>query len=153
MEKKLEKKEFRQYGVYGIIIKDDKILLIKKNGGPYDGKLDLPGGTIEFHEKPENTLKRELLEEVGIVAKKFKLFDADSVDFEWEFNNLLIDGHHVGIFYEVLEFENNIQSSLNIDEVNDDSLGAEFYSIKKLNKTDLSLIALLELEKLGYKLK
>lgn len=153
MEKKLEKKEFRQYGVYGIIIKDDKILLIKKNGGPYDGKLDLPGGTIEFHEKPENTLKRELLEEVGIVAKKFKLFDADSVDFEWEFNNLLIDGHHVGIFYEVLEFENNIQSSLNIDEVNDDSLGAEFYSIKKLNKTDLSLIALLELEKLGYTLK
>ena len=153
MGKKLEKKEFRQYGVYGIIIKDDKILLIKKNGGPYDGKLDLPGGTIEFHEKPENTLKRELLEEVGIVAKKFKLFDADSVDFEWEFNNLLIDGHHVGIFYEVLEFENNIQSSLNIDEVNDDSLGAEFYSIKKLNKTDLSLIALLELEKLGYKLK
>ena len=153
MEKKLEKKEFRQYGAYGIIIKDDKILLIKKNGGPYDGKLDLPGGTIEFHEKPENTLKRELLEEVGIVAKKFKLFDADSVDFEWEFNNLLIDGHHVGIFYEVLEFENNIQSSLNIDEVNDDSLGAEFYSIKKLNKTDLSLIALLELEKLGYTLK
>ena len=153
MEKKLEKKEFRQYGVYGIIIKDDKILLIKKNGGPYDGKLDLPGGTIEFHEKPENTLKRELLEEVGIVVKKFKLLDADSVDFEWEFNNLLIDGHHVGIFYEVLEFENNIQSSLNIDEVNDDSLGAEFYSIKKLNKTDLSLIALLELEKLGYTLK
>ena len=153
MEKKLEKKEFRQYGVYGIIIKDDKILLIKKNGGPYDGKLDLPGGTIEFHEKPENTLKRELLEEVGIVVKKFKLLDANSVDFEWEFNNLLIDGHHVGIFYEVLEFENNIQSSLNIDEVNDDSLGAEFYSIKKLNKTDLSLIALLELEKLGYKLK
>ena len=153
MEKKLEKKEFWQYGAYGIIIKDDKILLIKKNGGPYDGKLDLPGGTIEFHEKPENTLKRELLEEVGIVVKKFKLLDADSVDFEWEFNNLLIDGHHVGIFYEVLEFENNIQSSLNIDEVNDDSLGAEFYSIKKLNKTDLSLIALLELEKLGYKLK
>ena len=148
-----EKKEFRQYGAYGIIIKDDKILLIKKYGGPYDGKLDLPGGTIEFHEKSENTLKRELLEEVGIEVKNFKLFAADSVDFEWEFNNLLIDGHHVGIFYEVLEFENNIHSSLNIDEVNDDSLGAEFYSIKELNKTDLSLIALLELEKLGYKLK
>ncbi|CDF11750.1 unknown [Mycoplasma sp. CAG:776] len=26
----MEKKEFRQYGAYGIIIKDDKILLIKK---------------------------------------------------------------------------------------------------------------------------
>ncbi|CDF11751.1 nUDIX hydrolase [Mycoplasma sp. CAG:776] len=113
----------------------------------------MPGGTIEFHEKPENTLKRELLEEVGIKVKDFKLFDVDSVDFEWEFNNLLIDGHHVGIFYEVLEFENNKQSSLKVDEVNDDSLGAEFYSIKELNKVDLSLISLLELEKMGYKLK
>lgn len=153
MEKKIEKKEFRQYGVYGIVMKDDKILLIKKSGGPYDGKLDLPGGTIEFHEKPENTLKRELLEEVGIKVKNFKLFDADSVDFKWKYNNLLIDGHHVGIFYEILEFENKIQSVLNVDEINDDSLGAEFYSIKELNKNDLSLIALLELEKLGYKLK
>lgn len=153
MEKKIEKKEFRQYGVYGIVMKDNKILLIKKSGGPYDGKLDLPGGTIEFHEKPENTLKRELLEEVGIKVKNFKLFDADSVDFKWKYNDLLIDGHHVGIFYEILEFENKIQSVLNVDEINDDSLGAEFYSIKELNKNDLSLIALLELEKLGYKLK
>lgn len=153
MEKKIEKKEFHHYGVYGIVMKEDKILLIKKNGGPYDSKLDLPGGTIEFHEKPENTLKRELLEEVGIEVTNFKLLDADSVNFEWKFNNLLIDGHHVGIFYKVLEFKNNIQSTLNIDEINDDSLGAEFYSIKELNKKDLSLIALLELEKLGYRLK
>lgn len=149
----MEKKEFCQYGAYGIIIKEEKILLIKKNGGPYNGKLDLPGGTIEFQEKPEDTLKRELLEEVGIKVKNFKLFDADSVNFEWKFNNLLINGHHVGIFYRVLEFENDIQSSLNIDEVNDDSLGAEFYSISELNKDNLSLIALLELEKMGYNLK
>ena len=149
----MEKKEFCQYGAYGIIIKEEKILLIKKNGGPYNGKLDLPGGTIEFQEKPENTLKRELLEEVGIKVKNFKLFDADSVSFEWEFNNLLINGHHVGIFYRVLEFENDIQSSLNIDEVNDDSLGAEFYSISELNKDNLSLIALKKKKKMGYNLK
>ncbi len=41
-------KEYKQYGVYGLIIEDGKILLIKKFGGPYDKKLDLPGGTIEF---------------------------------------------------------------------------------------------------------
>ena len=39
-------KEFKQLGAYGLIIKDGKILLIKKFGGPYDSKLDLPGGTI-----------------------------------------------------------------------------------------------------------
>ena len=56
-------KEHKHLGVYGLIIKDEKILLIKKVTGPYDGKLDLPGRTIEFGETPEETLRRELLEE------------------------------------------------------------------------------------------
>ena len=37
-------KEYKQLGTYGLIIREDKILLIKKSGGPYDSKLDLPGG-------------------------------------------------------------------------------------------------------------
>lgn len=43
-------------GVYGIVVKENKILLINKVGGPYNGKLDLPGGTIKLGEKPEETL-------------------------------------------------------------------------------------------------
>ena len=75
-------KEFKQLGSYGLVINDNKILLIKKSGGPYDGKLDLLGGTIEFCERPEDALKRELLEEVGIEVSECELFDADSVAFE-----------------------------------------------------------------------
>ena len=59
-------KEFKQYGAYGLVIENDKILLVKKNGGPYDGKLDLPGGTIEFCERPEDAMVRELMEEASI---------------------------------------------------------------------------------------
>ena len=70
-------KEYKQLGAYGLILKEGKILLIQKNGGPYDGKLDLPGGTIEFCEKPDDALKRELLEETGINVKRFNLFDVD----------------------------------------------------------------------------
>ena len=70
-------KEYKQLGAYGIVIKGDKILLIKKFGGPYNEKLDLPGGTIEFCEKPEEALKRELMEEVGIDITNYQLFDAD----------------------------------------------------------------------------
>lgn len=44
--------EYKHLGAYAIIIKNDQILLIKKYGGPYDKKLDLPGGTIEFNERP-----------------------------------------------------------------------------------------------------
>ena len=146
-------KEYKQLGAYGLIIKDEKILLIKKHGGPYDKKLDLPGGTIEFCEKPEDALKRELLEEVGIEVKDFKLFDANSVSFEWHFKeDILVKVHHLGIFYQVLNYNNKIKKELNIDEINDDSLGADFYDINKLTKNDLSAIAILELEKLGYKL-
>ena len=146
-------KEYKQLGAYGLIIKDDKILLIKKNGGPYDGKLDLPGGTIEFCERPEDALKRELIEEVGIKIKDYKLFDADSVSFEWQFKeNVLVKVHHTGIFYQVFNYDNEIKQNVKIDEVNDDSLGAEFYEIKDLTKDSLSAIAILELEKLGYEI-
>ncbi len=33
-------------GVYGIVIKEDKILLVKKSRGAYIGKYDLPGGSF-----------------------------------------------------------------------------------------------------------
>ena len=144
-------KEYKQLGAYGLVILDGRILLIKKSGGPYDKKLDLPGGTIEFCERPVETLKRELMEEVGIEVIDSELFDADSVSFEWQY--ILLKVHHTGIFYKILNYKNEIKKELEVDEVNDDSLGADFYEIDKLSKDELSSIAILELEKLGYKLK
>lgn len=146
-------KEYKQLGAYGLIIKEDKILLIKKFNGPYKGLLDLPGGTIEFNEKPDTTLKRELMEEVGIEVIDYELFDADSVSFKWQYkDDILVNVHHIGIFYKVNEYKNEIKKDVKIDEINDDSLGGEFYCINKLSKDMLSIIAVLELEKLGYKL-
>ncbi|MBQ2873527.1 MAG: NUDIX domain-containing protein [Bacilli bacterium] len=147
-----EYKEHKHLGVYGLIIKDNKILLIKKVTGPYDGKLDLPGGTIEYCEKPEDTLKRELMEEVGIEIKDYEIYDADSVTVEWAYQGIPTRTHHIGIFYIIKEFTNEIRKDIKIDSQNDDSLGAEFYDIKNLTKDMLSNIAILELEKLGYKL-
>jgi len=146
-------KEFKHLGAYGLVIQDGKILLIKKVGGPYDGKLDLPGGTIEFCERPEDALKRELMEEVGIEVVDFQLFDADSVAFEWQYKeDVLLKVHHTGIFFKVLNYNNEIKNEIKVDEVNDDSLGAEFFDIDKLKKEELSPIAVMELEKLGYKI-
>lgn len=146
-------KQFKHLGAYGLIIKDEKIVLIKKVGGPYNGKLDLPGGTIEWGETPEQTLIRELNEEVGIDVIKYELFDANSIIFEWMHKEELERGHHLGIFYKVLDYNNELLEDIKIDEKNDDSLGAKFYEINKLKKSELSDIANLELEKLGYKLE
>lgn len=145
--------EFKQLGAYGLVIQDGQILLIKKFGGPYDGKLDLPGGTIEFGERPKDALKRELMEEVGIEVVDFQLFDADSVAFEWQFKeDILVKVHHMGIFFKVLNYNNEIKKEIKVDEINDDSLGAEFFDIDKLSKEELSTIAVMEIEKLGYKI-
>ena len=143
--------DHRHLGSYGLIIKNDEILLIKKNSGPYDGLLDLPGGTIEMGETPSDTLVRELKEEVGINVLEYELFDANSVLVDWDYDdNTLVHVHHVGVFYKVLKYDGDIKKEINIDEVNDDSLGADFYKISDLNKKDLSRIVILELIKLGY---
>ena len=145
-------KQFKHIGSYGLILDNDKIVLIKKVGGPYNGKLDLPGGTIEWGEKPEETLIRELEEEVGIKVTDFELFDGNSITFEWTHKGELEQCHHIGFFYKINGFENEIKSNVSISEINDDSLGAQFYDISKLKKSELSDIANLEIEKLGYKL-
>ena len=149
----VKEKKYKQLGAYGLLINDDKILLIKKNGGPYDGKLDLPGGTIEFGETPADALKRELQEEVGILVKEYELFDANSVSFNWQYEDSVINVHHIGIFYSILKYDGKIKSKVEVTDQNDDSLGANFYQIDSIKKKDLSKIAIIELEKLGYSIK
>ena len=106
---------------------------------------------IEFCERPSEALKRELLEEVGIEVVDYELFDADSVSFEWQYKeNELIKVHHTGIFFIINDYRNEIKEEIEVDDVNDDSQGAEFYNINEIHKENLSQIALLELQKLGY---
>ena len=141
-------KQIKHIGVYGLIINDNKILLIKKNGGPYDGKLDLPGGTIEFDENIEETLIRELKEEVGIDIIQYKLFDVVTTNIKWKYKNENVETKHIAILYKINEFKNKIKENLEITEINDDSMGAEYYDINLLTKEQLSNIAILALEKL-----
>ena len=59
-----------QLVVDGVIIRENKILLTKRNEEKKDSKFQdlwqLPGGGHEFGETPEQTLHRELKEECGI---------------------------------------------------------------------------------------
>jgi len=50
----------------GAILKDNKILLIKRKNEPFKGKWALPGGFIEYGERVEDAVVREVFEETGI---------------------------------------------------------------------------------------
>lgn len=52
----------------GAILKDKKILLIKRKNEPFKGKWALPGGFIEYGERVEHAVIREVFEETGLKA-------------------------------------------------------------------------------------
>ena len=136
-------------GTYGILIKKEEIALVKKARGGYKGKLDLPGGGIEHTELPTETLKREIMEEIGITINKYELLDVTATNILWEMEpNLWEDLHHVGILYQVDTDELNLKA----DADGLDSEGASWYKINELKKDNLSPFTIYALEKLGYKL-
>lgn len=93
-------------GVYGVAIKDNKILLVEKGtGGSYSGLWDLPGGGVEFGETAEETLRREFREEVGMSFEQMEHLSNYShcakvfhVPDPFHF-------HHLGQVYRVFNFQ------------------------------------------------
>lgn len=62
------------FGVKALILKDDKFLAMH-NKGVKEDLWELPGGRMEFGETAEETLKREIMEETGLIVKPIKLLD------------------------------------------------------------------------------
>ena len=146
----MKKIQAKHIGVYGIIIQDKKIVLIKKSRGGYKGKLDLPGGGMEHTESPIETLHRELQEEAGVTVSKENLFDVTAANVLWKMNEEEWENlHHIGILYAVQIKEEKVKEEA--DGL--DSNGASWYEIDKLKKEDLSPFTIYALEKLNYKLK
>ena len=55
---------------HGLLIEAGRVLLLKRASGRYlGGQWDIPGGTVEQNESPEQAAKRECLEETGIAAR------------------------------------------------------------------------------------
>ncbi|BBH20294.1 NUDIX hydrolase [Paenibacillus baekrokdamisoli] len=55
-------------GVGALVVKEEKILLVRRAQEPGKGYWTNPGGYIEQHELIEETIQREVLEEAGVEA-------------------------------------------------------------------------------------
>ncbi len=64
--------------VNGVIIRDGKILLIRRGVEPWKGMWALPGGFVEWDETTEDAVRRELKEEIALDVQKVKLIGAFS---------------------------------------------------------------------------
>ena len=106
-------------GIYGICIRDNKLLCIKKERGPYKNRFDLPGGSQKENEGLTETLVREFQEETGYHIKghgNCRVYDV----FVEESNRTV---HHIMVFYNIdinLEQQDTILEKLE-EELNDSS--------------------------------
>ncbi len=72
-------------GVGAVVIKNGKILLIKRAFPPGAGKWSIPGGLVEVGEKLSTAAERETEEETGVKVQTLELINVfDMVDHDAE---------------------------------------------------------------------
>jgi len=74
--------DFPRVGVAAMIIKDGRILLIRRKGSHGEGSWATPGGHLEFGETPEVCAIRETREEVGIEITNVRFIAVTNDIFE-----------------------------------------------------------------------
>ena len=128
------------FGVYGSIIREDKILLIKKARGPYTGLYDLPGGSPEQNESYLDTLKREIMEETGCDVIKAENERFKSITFSDFTEKSGEKGvlQHSAVLYDV-----DIKGTPKTIGDGLDSNGAVWVDIKSLNANNTTPYALM----------
>jgi len=134
------------FGVYGVCFSDDRLLCVKKHGGPYNGRYDLPGGSRKNGESLLDTLNREISEETSY--KIIEIYDNSLFDTFVKINERQTVHHIFGIYDVKLEKINNseeVRKYINCGEIND-SLGEEWVAIKDLTEQNSSPLILKVLE-------
>ncbi len=129
----------RHFGVYGVCLYENKILVIKKKIGPYKNRYDLPGGSLEKGEALATALKREFFEETGFEIEILENIGIKDFFIPWkwkEFNYV----HHIAVFYKVNLVRGNRIKPKQFE--GQDSLGAVWIDINKINESNSSPLIL-----------
>ena len=133
-------------GIYGICIRDNKLLCIKKERGPYKNRFDLPGGSQKENEGLTETLVREFREETGDAIENYGNCRAYDVFVE-ETNRTV---HHIMVFYDVnVNFEQQDVVSEKLEDELNDSSGIYWINLEKLDITNSSPLILKLKQELG----
>lgn len=118
--------------VGGVIINDDKILLVKRAKPPNKGVWAIPGGKVEFGETVFDAVKREIREETNLEVIPEELLAIVEIIKE-------------GFHYVILDFICRVSSG----ELrpSSDALEARFFSLDEIRRLQVSPTTLEMLEK------
>ena len=97
----------------GLLMKNNKIILVKRKSEPYKGYWGMPGGFLKYGENPSEGLAREIKEELSVDIDSSKMVDIFNISYPvTETDNLSLI---------VFVYETNFNNSLDKIKVNDDA--------------------------------
>ncbi len=114
-------------GVGAVIVKDGKILLVKRANEPKRLKWSIPGGLVNEGETLAEALKREIMEECGL---EISVGDVACVSEE-----IVTEDGEIKFHYVIIDFYAEITGG-NL-EVGSDALEARWVDINELNELDI----------------
>ncbi len=85
-----------QIAVGAIVIKDNKVLLVRRSQPPDEGLWAIPGGRVELGETLQDAVEREIMEETGLIIRArnpIYVFDVINRDAEGNirFHYVIVD--------------------------------------------------------------
>ncbi|MEJ2700327.1 MAG: NUDIX domain-containing protein, partial [Desulfuromonadales bacterium] len=67
-----------------IIRRQDQVLITRRfETGKHGGMWEFPGGKLDPNESPQEGLKREILEELGIAVRVHSIFEVAYFRYDW----------------------------------------------------------------------
>lgn len=109
-----------------IIIKDNKLLSLKRNEEPFLGQWDLVGGYMKANETAEESLKREIKEELGIDKTQSTFIKTVPGNAQWKGKEYPILSHF---------FLTEIDGDIKLNEENSEF---QFIDLKNINPKDIA---------------
>ena len=137
-------RQVQRIAAYNVCVDDQQRLLMVRLSSITErpGSWTLPGGGVEFGEHPEDTARRELLEETGLVGHIVELLIVDSLHRPAPRDDGEFDYHSVRLVYRT-----NVDGADLRHETNNSTDYAAWCT-----RAELENLPLVEMGKLGVRL-
>lgn len=128
------------FGTYGIVFAGNRLLVIKKNDGPYINRYDLPGDSLNEGESLSQTVSRAVQSQTGLKVIKAIQLGTVSFRYPWKYRNFLWN-EHVCVFYQIDDYSGVPNTKTN-QFVGSKLRGSEWIEIENLNLENSSPLVL-----------